>query len=96
MRIFKIFCRHTTGNRKSVKKWNYCAKYGERTKAVICGLSDKYADDGLVTIERKEVLKPDPLNKLGTPIELIKAFGIKAKYFGGIKRIRKEFYKTGA
>jgi type I restriction enzyme R subunit len=34
----------------------------------------------------------DPLNKLGTPIELIKAFGDKAKYMETIIELEKELY----
>ena len=57
-------------------------------------LLEKYADDGLLTIESTEVLKLDPLNKLGTPIELIKAFGSKQKYLEAIKELEKELYKV--
>lgn len=77
-----------------VKKRNYFAKYGEKAKRVLETLLDKYADDGLLTIENMEVLKLDPLNKLGTPIELIKAFGSKEKYLQALKELEKELYKV--
>ncbi len=77
-----------------VKKRNYFAKYGEKAQKVLEKLLDKYADDGLLTIESTEVLKLDPLNKLGTPIELIKAFGSKQKYLEAIKELEKELYKV--
>jgi len=48
----------------------------------------------LVTIESTEVLKLDPLNKLGTPVELIKAFGSKANYLEALKELEQELYKT--
>ena len=54
---------------------------------------DKYAQDGLITIESTEVLKLDPLNKLGTPIELVKAFGGKPQYLKAIKELEQELYK---
>ncbi len=76
-----------------VKKRNYFAKYGEKARKVLESLLDKYADDGLLTIESMEVLKLDPLNKLGTPIELIKAFGSKQKYLEALKELEKELYK---
>ncbi|GAB4287781.1 MAG: DEAD/DEAH box helicase family protein [Marinilabiliales bacterium] len=76
-----------------VKKRNYFAKYGEKARLVLEKLLDKYADDGLLTIESTEVLKLDPLNKLGTPIELIKAFGSKQKYLEALKELEKELYK---
>lgn len=79
---------------ENVKKRNYFAKYGEKAQAVIQSLLDKYSDDGLVTIESTEVLKLDPLNKLGTPVELIKAFGSKANYLEALKELEQELYKT--
>lgn len=78
----------------NVKKRNYFAKYGEKAQIVLQKLLEKYADDGLITIESTEVLKLDPLNKLGTPIELIKAFGSKQKYLEAIKELEKELYKV--
>lgn len=79
---------------ENVKKRNYFTKYGEKAQAIINALLDKYSDDGLVTIESTEVLKLDPLNKLGTPLELIKAFGSKAEYIKALKDLENELYKT--
>jgi len=79
---------------ENVKKRNYFAKYGDKAKLVLNGLLDKYSDDGLLTIESAEVLKLDPLNKLGTPVELIKAFGSKAEYLKALKELEQELYKT--
>lgn len=78
----------------NVKKRNYFTKYGEKAQAVINSLLDKYTDDGLLTIESTEVLKLDPLNKLGTPIELVKAFGGKSQYTAALKELENELYKT--
>ncbi len=77
-----------------VKKRNYFAKYGEKAQLVLQKLLEKYADDGLLTIESTEVLKLDPLNKLGTPLELIKAFGSKQKYLEALRELEKEIYKV--
>jgi type I restriction enzyme R subunit len=78
----------------NVKKRNYFTKYSETAQAVINSLLDKYTDDGLFTIESTEVLKLDPLNKLGTPIELVKAFGGKPQYTAALKELENELYKT--
>ena len=78
----------------NVKKRNYFTKYGEKAQAVINSLLDKYTDDGLLTIESTEVLKLDPLNRLGTPIELVKAFGGKPQYTAALKELENELYKT--
>ncbi len=76
----------------NVKKRNYFTKYGEQAQKVLNSLLDKYANDGLVTIESTEVLKLDPLNKLGTPVELVKAFGGRDQYLQALKELEKELY----
>ena len=80
----------------NVKKRNYFTKYGDKAQAVLNSLLDKYAEDGLLTIESTEVLKLDPLNKLGTPIELIKAFGSKQVYMQALKELESQLYNTTA
>lgn len=76
----------------NVKKRNYFTKYGEKAQNVLNSLLDKYAEGGLRTIESTEVLKLDPLNKLGTPIEIIKAFGGKEEYLKALKELEAELY----
>jgi len=77
-----------------VKKRNYFTKYGEKAQSVIKSLLDKYADDDLLTIESLEVLKLDPLNKLGSPLEIINAFGGKQNYIQALKELENELYKV--
>ncbi len=77
---------------ENVKKRNYFSKYGEQAQTVIKTLLDKYADDGLLTIESTEVLRLDPLNKLGTPVELVEAFGGRNNYVEAIKELEQELY----
>lgn len=77
---------------ENVKKRNYFTKYGEQAQEVLKSLLDKYANDGLVTIESTEVLKLDPLNKLGTPLELVKAFGGKPQYLQALKELEQQLY----
>ena len=78
---------------ENVKKRNYFTKYGKQAQEVLKSLLDKYAKDGLVTIESTEVLKLDPLNKIGTPLELVKAFGGKPQYLEALKELEQELYK---
>src|SRR5690606_8741141 len=65
---------------ENVKKRNYFGKYGERARSVLEALLDKYADEGVGPIEEPQILSIAPINQLGTPIELIRAFGGKDKY----------------
>jgi type I restriction enzyme R subunit len=78
----------------NVKKRNYFAKYSEQAQAVIKSLLDKYADSDIASIESLEVLKLDPLNKLGSPLEIINAFGSKENYLQAIKELETELYKV--
>lgn len=77
----------------NVKKRNYFTKYSAKAQVILSNLLDKYADDGLLTIESMEVLKLKPINELGTPVELIKAFGGKPQYELAIKELEQELYK---
>ncbi len=77
----------------NVKKRNYFTKYGSKAQAVINSLLDKYTQDGLLTIESMEVLKLKPINELGTPVELVTAFGGKFEYERAIRELELELYK---
>lgn len=76
----------------NVKKRNYFTNYGEKAKAVLNALLDKYADEGLENIEDISVLKVNPFTKFGTPIEIIRAFGGKEKYHDALIELEQELY----
>lgn len=80
----------------NVKKRNYFTKYGEQARKVLESLLDKYTDEGVTNIENMEVLRIQPFTEYGSPIEIIKQFGSKAKYLEAIKELELELYKTGA
>jgi type I restriction enzyme R subunit len=77
-----------------VKKRNYFTKYGEQSRKVLEALLDKYADEGIENIESIEVLRIKPFDEFGSPLEIIKQFGSKEKYFEAIKELEVELYKT--
>ncbi len=77
----------------NVKKRNYFTKYGEQAKKVLEALLDKYADEGVTNIENIEVLRVNPFNEFGSPIEIISEFGSKEKYLQAVKELENELYK---
>jgi type I restriction enzyme R subunit len=81
---------------ENVKKRNYFTKYGKKAQTILRNLLDKYAEEGLKDIESTEILKLDPFRSIGTPLELIRAFGSKEDYDRAIKELEDELYKTGA
>jgi len=80
---------------ENVKKRNYFTKYGEQAKKVIENLLDKYADEGIDDIESMEVLKVKPFTDLGSPIEIISAFGNRKKYLDAVHELENELYQAG-
>ncbi len=76
-----------------VKKRNYFTKYGAQARAVLSALLDKYADEGIRTLENAKVLKLKPFSDMGTPMEIInQAFGGKANYDEAVAELARELY----
>lgn len=79
---------------ENVKKRNYFAKYEDKARAVLEGLLDKYADEGLNTLEDKKVLRLYPLNSFGSPTEIVvNLFGGKEKYANAITELEQEIFR---
>ncbi len=81
---------------EKVKKRNVFAKYGEKARAVLDALLQKYADSGLKSVESLEILKVDPLTAFGTPVEIVSLFGGKAAYLGAIRELESALYRPAA
>lgn len=78
----------------NVKKRNYFTKYGEQARAVLNGLLDKYADEGISCIENTKVLRLKPFNEIGTPLEIINnAFGGKVNYERAVRELKQELFQ---
>ena len=76
-----------------VKKRNYFTKYGEPARAVLNALLDKYADEGIGTLESAKVLKLKPFSEMGTPMEIInQLFGSKTNYENAIQELEQELF----
>lgn len=81
----------------NVKKRNYFTQYGDQARAVLEALLDKYADEGIVSIENNNVLKLDPFKQLGTPVEIINGvFGGKAQYEAALQALETELFKQAS
>ncbi|HKR02872.1 MAG TPA: DEAD/DEAH box helicase family protein [Pyrinomonadaceae bacterium] len=79
---------------ENVKKRNYFAKYEEKARAVLEALLDKYADEGLDNIEDPKILKVQPFDRYGTPLEIIQAFGGRDKYFEAVRELEEKIYSV--
>ncbi|MBB4857163.1 type I restriction enzyme R subunit [Novosphingobium chloroacetimidivorans] len=81
---------------QNVQKRDVFAKYGEQARAVLRALLDKYADEGMLNLDDTNVLRIPPLNTLGTPVQLIKAFGGKAGFEDAVHALQNELYQEVA
>lgn len=79
---------------ENVKKRDYFTKYGDLARQVIAALLDKYADDGMLDLENPEIIRLDPLSKIGSPVEIIRAFGGKPAYDAAIHALTAELYQA--
>lgn len=77
----------------NVRKRNYFGKYSEKARQVLNTLLDKYENEGITSIEQGAVLKVAPLSRMGSPVELVRAFGKKHDFENAIKELENELYK---
>ena len=77
---------------RRVQKRNVFTQYGPVARKVLEALLDKYADEGIAAMESDEVLRVQPLNALGSPVELIKSFGGRPQYLAALQALERELY----
>jgi type I restriction enzyme R subunit len=76
----------------NVRKRNYFGKYSETAQKVLNSLLDKYEQEGIVSIEQGAILKVKPLNQMGSPVELVRAFGKRKDFEQAVKELENEIY----
>ena len=77
---------------RSVQKRNVFTQYGPVARKVLDALLDKYADEGIATIESNEVFKLQPFTDLGSPVELVRSFGGRPQYLAALQTLERELY----
>ena len=80
----------------NVKKRDVLNKYGEQARAVLDALLAKYADQGVFNLDDVSVLRIPPLTELGTPVQLINAFGGKDKFVAAVHDLQAALYQETA
>lgn len=79
---------------ENVKKRDYFTKYGELARRVVDALLEKYSDEGLLDLENPAIITLDPIKRLGTPPEIIKAFGGRPAYEEAIHELTSHLYQV--
>ena len=78
---------------ENVKKRDVFTKYAGQARAVLDALLDKYADEGVLNLGDANVLRIPPLDRLGTPLELIRAFGGKPDFERAVRDLQFALYR---
>ena len=79
---------------RRVQKRNVFTQYGPVARKVLEALLDKYADEGITTIESNEVFKLQPFTDLGSPVELVRSFGGRPQYLSALQALERELYSS--
>lgn len=77
-----------------VKKRDYFVRYGDGARAVLEALLDKYADEGIESMEDLTILRVHPFTELGTPVEIVGQFGGRAAYLEALRELERELYRA--
>ena len=80
----------------NVKKRDVFNKYGHRARAVLDALLAKYADEGVFDLEDTNVLRIPPFAQLGTPLQLIAAFGGREDFVEAVHELQSALYRETA
>ncbi len=81
---------------ENVRKRDVFTKYGGQARAVLDALLDKYADEGVINLDDANVLRIPPLDSLGTPVELVRAFGGKPGFERAVRDLQSALYREVA
>jgi type I restriction enzyme R subunit len=81
----------------NVRKRDVFTQYGPQARAVLEALLDKYRDDGVVAgLDNVEILKVPPFDGIGTPLQLIKQFGSRARFEAAVHELQAALYQEPA
>ena len=81
---------------ENVKKRDVFHKYGDQARAVLDALLVKYADEGMFDLDDVSVLRIPPFTELGTPVQLIKAFGGRDGFVEAVHDLQSALYQETA
>lgn len=76
----------------NVKKRDFLSKYSGAAREVLEALLDKYMNSGIYEIEKTEILKLDPFQRMGKPSRIAGFFGGKAGYMKAVQQLEREIY----
>lgn len=80
----------------NVRKRDVFGRHGESARKVLEALLEKYADEGVVDLEDLQILSIAPFTSMGTPVQLIKAFGSRDDFERAVHEVQTALYPEAA
>jgi type I restriction enzyme R subunit len=80
----------------NARRTDVFTKYGERARAVLEALLQKYQDEGVTDLDDPRILRINPFDAMGTPIELLNAFGGRAGFEQAVHELQSAMYNEVA
>ena len=65
---------------ENVRKRDVFTKYGPQARAVLEALLQKYQDEGIIGLDDPRISRSRRSTEMGTPVQLIKEFGTRARF----------------
>lgn len=78
---------------ENVRKRDVFTKYGDQAHAVLDALLEKYQDEGVLNLDDTAILRINPFDQMGTPMQLIKAFGTRAEFEDAVHQMQSALYE---
>ncbi|MEF3120071.1 EcoAI/FtnUII family type I restriction enzme subunit R [Kocuria flava] len=92
--VFDAPARTRSERARRVREGEYFAAYGATARKVLDGLLTQYAVEGPIGIEDANVLRIRPLSDIGTPVEIIQAFGGRTAYEAAVQALEACIYES--
>jgi type I restriction enzyme R subunit len=81
---------------ENVRKRDFFTKYGDQSRAVLESLLQKYQDEGVTGLDDPRILKIDPFDKMGTPMQLLNNFGGRDGFEIAVHELQSALYQEVA
>jgi type I restriction enzyme, R subunit len=79
---------------EGVRKRDVFGRYGPQARAVLDALLQKYQDEGVVDLGNPRILQISPIDKIGTPVELIRQFGSRQGFEQAVHELQDALYEV--
>lgn len=78
---------------ENVRRSKFFSSYQGKVREVLEALLDKYESTNLKTLEDPSLLKVQPIDQYGTPLEIAELFGGPDQYEGAVSKLENKLYE---